>query len=161
MDRVYYIYEWYDHCYSGFADYKGSLVHFDFKNLVSPLIAKNSPTYLFDLIPATAEFLNREISGELYFINSCEQDYPEILDYSTYCDARERRQLEDIIPDYPSITNEQWEAAEAQFQHYLFRNSYLEQNKNISFCKEAKICFNGKFQPLPIPYENVFIEWLD
>lgn len=50
MDKIYLIYEWYDHCYFGFADYKSKLVHFAFKD-------KSYTEYLLKLSRQQKNFL--------------------------------------------------------------------------------------------------------
>lgn len=57
MDKIYLIYEWYDHCYFGFADYKNKLVHFAFKD-------KSYPEYLFEIIPTTKKLLDYAVAKE-------------------------------------------------------------------------------------------------
>ena len=154
MDKIYYIYEWYDQCYYGFADYKGNLVHFAYKNFIAP------STYLFEIIPSTKEFLDKELLGEKYFRAWCEQRLPPILDYAEYCIEREKKELADIKLEHPDITNEQWVTAEMQFSSHLFRTEYLAKNRDKIECKKA-ICHFTHESTSNLPYDNAYMEWLD
>ena len=154
MDRIYYIYEIYNHWYSGFADYNGALIHFE------DISSADRPPASFEIIPATNEFLNIEIESEKYWRHCLASEYPDILCRSTYCGERENgKALSVLKSEYPAISDEQWEAAEREFQRYIFREQYLNENKDNAKVKKGIVHVDWKDTALP--YDHSFMEWLD
>ena len=154
MESIYYIYEIYNHWYSGFADYNGELVHFEDVSAVY-----NSPG-LFEIIPATSEFLDIEIESEKYWRLCLMNEYPDILCRSGYCGERENgKTLSVLKSEYPTISDEQWEAAECEFQRYLFRDKYLGANRENAKIKSG--ITHVDLAEMALPYDHSFMEWLD
>ena len=78
MDKIYLIYEWYNHFYYGFADYRGEFIHFAFKKFLD----KSYPfTYLFEIIPATKELFDYTVSYITSDDDSIEDELLPLWDY--------------------------------------------------------------------------------
>ncbi len=153
MDRIYYIYEIYSHYYSGFADYDNLLIHFDHISFI------DATTHVFEIIPASNEFLTIEIESEKYYRYCCENDYPDILFRSDYCGERELKKLAILKSEHPTISEKQWEEAELEYQRYLFKDKYLDANKDNTNRKTGIVHYDMKETDLP--YEHSYIEWMD